>query len=101
MHCCFLKKGKLYGRKEDMTDMKVTNMKRLDRALESAVLQHWSELLPDAPSGQVHIEYETDDKGGLEFLKIWASTVRGYWNLVCEMWLQALWSNPVGLRFAN
>lgn len=84
-----------------MTDLHVTQTKRLDGALESAVLQNWKELLPNAPSGQIHIEYETDDKGHLEFLKIWASTVRGYWNLVCEMWLQPLWSNDVGLRFAN
>jgi hypothetical protein len=84
-----------------MTDLQVAQTKRFDDALESAVLQNWNELLPHAPSAQIHIEYETDDKGDLEFLKIWASTVRGYWNLVCEMWLQALWSNAVGLRFAN
>ena len=84
-----------------MTDLQMTHTKRLDYALESAVVHNRKELLPDAPSGQIHVEYETDDKGGLEFLKIWASTVRGYWNLVCEMWLQPLWSNRVGLRFAN
>ncbi len=84
-----------------MTDLQVTDTKRLDRRLEAAVSQTWLDLLPGAPSGQFQIEYETDDKGGLEFLKVWASTIKGHWNLVCEMWLQALWSNSVGLRFAN
>jgi hypothetical protein len=57
--------------------------------------------MPHCVPSQVHIEYQTGSDGALELVRIWASTVRGHWKLVCEMWLQALWSNAIGLRFAN
>lgn len=74
---------------------------RLGRALEYAVVQSWDGLMPDATSGAIHIEYETGSDGLVDFLKIWASTVRGHWNLVCEFWVRPLWSHVTGLRFAN
>jgi hypothetical protein len=84
-----------------MMDLNVIQTARLDSALKRAVIESWHELMPDSPSGLIHIEYQTGDDGSLEFLKIWASTTWGYWNLVCEMWMRALWSNALGLRFAN
>jgi hypothetical protein len=86
--------------KKIMTNAQMTKMTRFDHALQAAVLQSWGDLMPDPSSGQIDIEYETGSDGALEFLKIWSSTVRGCWNLVCEMWLQAFWSNFVGLTFA-
>jgi hypothetical protein len=49
----------------------------------------------------IHIEYQTGHDGSLDFLLIWASTNRGYWNLVCEYWIHPLWSHSTGLRFGN
>jgi len=74
---------------------------RLDQILESAVTQNWNELMPDSKSGLIHIEYETRSDGALDFLFIWASTIPGYWNLVCELWMRPLWSHVAGLRFGN
>lgn len=84
-----------------MTNLKVTQTAQLDKALESAVTHRWSELMSHSPAELVHIEYQTDDRGSIEFLKVWASNNRGHWDLICEMWLRALWSSPVGFRFAN
>jgi hypothetical protein len=39
--------------------------------------------------------------GSVEFMKVWASTTRGYWDLVCEHWMHARGSCGSGLRFAN
>lgn len=72
---------------------------RLDRALEYAVIQNWDQLMPDSTSGLIHIEYETGPDGSLDFLLIWASTIRGHWNLVCEYWMRPLWKHAIGLRF--
>lgn len=47
------------------------------------------------------MEYHPGESGALEFMKLWASTQRGYWNLVCEYWPVSLWSRPVGLTFSN
>jgi hypothetical protein len=74
---------------------------RLDRTLEYAVVESWDELMPDSTSGLVHIEYQTGPDGSLDFFKIWASTNRGYWNLVCEFWIRPLWSHATGLSFGK
>jgi hypothetical protein len=72
---------------------------RLDRALECAVIKSWNELMPDSTSGRIHIEYQNGVDGSLDYLKIWSSTIRGYWSLVCEYWVRLLWGNATGLRF--
>jgi hypothetical protein len=74
---------------------------KLEYALQSAVAENWDELMPDSKSGLIHIEYQTAHDGSPDFLLIWASTVRGYWDLVCEFWVRPLWSHAVGLRFSN
>lgn len=84
-----------------LTNSRAMEEAQLDHALQYAVVQSWDELMPDPASGLIHIEYETGDDGSLDFVKIWASTVRGHWNLVCEFWVRPLWSNATGIRFAN
>lgn len=84
-----------------MPNAKVIQTARLDNALELAVTQNWSEFMSGTRAELVHIEYQTDDHGSLEFLKVWDSDARGHWDLICEIWLRALWSNVVGMRFAN
>jgi hypothetical protein len=74
---------------------------RLDCALSYAVIQSWDQLMPDPTSGLIHIEYQTGENGSTDFLKFWASTIRGSWKLVCEFWIRPLWSHTAGLRFDN
>lgn len=57
--------------------------------------------MPEPASGLIHIEYHVDALGSVEFMKVWASTVRGHWDLVCEHWMHARASYGSGLRFAN
>ncbi len=57
--------------------------------------------MPELASGQIHIEYHVEAMGSVEFLKIWASTIRGYWNLVCERWMLGGNSHQGGLHFTN
>jgi hypothetical protein len=74
---------------------------RLDRALEYSAIHSWDELMPDQASGLIHIEYQTGGNGSLDFLKFWASTIRGSWKLVCDFWMRPLWAHTTGLRFHN
>lgn len=74
---------------------------RLDRSLEYAAVQSWDELMPDRSSGLIHIEYQSGCEGSLDFLKVWTSVSRGEWRLVCETWMQPLWSHITGLSFSN
>jgi hypothetical protein len=72
----------------------------LDRVIESAVVVSWNELMPEAIPGIIHVEYHTAE-GLLEYLKVWSSTERGHWNLICEYWNCSLWSHVPGLTFGK
>jgi len=72
---------------------------RLDRILADVVQAHWNELMPAENTGSVQVEYRTESDASLQYLKIWASTSRGYWHLVCEQWVTAAWSHVPGLQF--
>jgi len=74
----------------------------LDAVLSSALALSWDDLMPEGPpSGLIHIEYHVESLGSVEFVKVWASTNRGHWDLVCEDWMRSGASNQSGLKFAN
>ncbi len=84
-----------------ITDSQLTRTVSFDGALAYTVIQSWDELMPDRTSGLIHVEYQTGEKSSTDFLKVWASIVRGSWKLVCELWMRPLWSHTTGLRFEN
>lgn len=49
----------------------------------------------------MRVEYGLASDGSMQYLKIWASTTRGYWNLICEQWMTTAWSHVPGLRFST
>jgi hypothetical protein len=59
----------------------------LDEVLINAVLMHSKEF--GASKGTLlHIEYHRLPLNkGLEYLKVWSSTVYGTWDLVCQYWM--------------
>src|SRR5579862_1465306 len=58
-----------------------------DEALADAVVLNWADLMPEQGSGLIHIEYHVEPLGAVEFVKVWASTIRGEWNLIYEHWM--------------
>ena len=74
---------------------------QLDAILADAVILNWSDLMPELTSGQIHIEYHVEATGSVEFVKVWGSTTRGSWNLICEHWMRWNATHPSGLRFSN
>src|SRR5271165_3991543 len=74
---------------------------QLDTILADAVLLNWSDLMPELTSGLIHVEYHVGPRGSVEFMKVWASTTRGEWNLVCEYFIRSGASSKSGLRFAS
>ncbi len=74
---------------------------RLDRILECAVVLSWKDLMPAGKAGLIHIEYRAGPERSLEDLKVWLSTARGHWNLVCDYWMHSDPSHGTGLNFSN
>lgn len=72
---------------------------QLERTLESIVQVHWNELMPAEDAGKIKVEYGIESDGRLQFLKIWASTLAGRRELVCEQWVAAS-SHVSGLQFS-
>lgn len=57
--------------------------------------------MPEPSSGLIHIEYHVESPGSIEFLKVWVSTIRGQWNLICEYWMRAESAHDGGLKFVG
>ena len=66
------------------------------RTLQSAVVANWADLIHDAQTGLVHIEYGFAPSGTLDFLQIWSSISRGHWFLACSCWMSA---HQTGVHF--
>lgn len=57
--------------------------KLLNRLLESAVVLNWKDLTNN-PKALIHVEYHIGVGRSIDYLRVWCSTARGYWNLVCR-----------------
>jgi hypothetical protein len=56
--------------------------------LESAVVLGWSDLSQAQESHSMQMEYGFGAEGTIDFLKLWRSSDRGHWHLVCQYDLQ-------------
>ena len=74
---------------------------QLDAVLADALVFTWSDLMPEPTSGLIHIEYHVGPQESIEFLKVWAASAHGQWDLVCEYFMYSNASTKRGLRFAN
>src|SRR5271169_5222148 len=81
--------------------MKPDEKQSLDRILESAIVVSWEDLMRDAQTGLIHVEYGFAPSGTLDFLKVWSSLTRGHWLLACEYWMSATTFHGAGVRFDN
>jgi hypothetical protein len=64
--------------------MTLRSNQTLNEMLECAVIVTWEDLIHVGTPGLVHIKYRYSTDHSLESLQVWASEVRGCWNLVCE-----------------
>ncbi len=81
--------------------MKSEVKQSLERTLESAVVVSWADLIHEAQTGLIHIEYGFAPTGTLDYLKIWSSLTRGHWLLACEYWMSESSFHGAGVRFDN
>lgn len=86
-----------------MTSLAQENRGHIKHMLESAVVLSWKELLQNSRTGVVQVEYGTAPEPSLQYMKLWLSTLRGGWDLVCEYWMAAGTNRTpaIGLTFSN
>lgn len=70
----------------------------LDQILESAVVINWSNLVHGTIPRLVHVEYHTGEERLIDDVRIWSSTARGYWSLVCHCWIASDLSCTLNFR---
>lgn len=73
----------------------------LEQILESAIVMSWPDLMRNAETGLIHVEYGFASTGVLDYLKVWSSLSPGHWLLACEYWTAASSFHSTGLRFDN
>lgn len=79
-----------------------TNLPALNtigRILECAVCLNWKDLASSSLPTAMRLEYQIGPTHSLESLKLWSSTSRGYWNLVCEYSMQSSTTHQQGTTF--
>ena len=67
----------------------------------NALVFNWNDLMHETAAGQIQIEYQVDAAGDVEFVKVWGSTIRGNWDLICSCWTHSGSSTKSGIQFAN
>lgn len=72
-----------------------------DAVLAGALVLCWDDLILNTHPGSIHAEYHVEPFGSVEFIKVWTSITRGYWDLVCEHWMHSGALVRSGIRFAN
>jgi hypothetical protein len=81
--------------------MNMTQDQSLDRILESAVVVSWADLVSNAQSSLIQIEYGFAPSGTLDYLKVWSSIARGHWLLACSYWMLPSKFHQTGVHFDN
>lgn len=71
----------------------------IDRMLECAVALNWNALASTSEATALQVEYRVGLGRSLDYLKLWSSTTRGVWNLVCEYWMQSGSGHESGTTF--
>lgn len=84
-----------------MPYLPVASKPSFELALENAVALSWNELMPTSTNGIINVEYHTSPEHQLEYLKVWKSSERGYWSLICEYWKLFRWSHVPGISFGK
>jgi len=72
----------------------------IDRILQCAVALNWKSLAADETTA-MQVEYRTGPQHSLEYLKLWSSRARGFWNLVCEYWMLSSPAHQSGATFSG
>jgi len=73
----------------------------IDRILECAVALNWNGLTQADETTAMQVEYRTGPSHSLDYLKLWSSSTRGVWNLVCEYWMQSSSGHETGATFSG
>jgi hypothetical protein len=85
-----------------MEDTNVPNTNStFDYALHCAVTANWKDLTLGSPITAMQVEYRTGSARSLEYLKLWCSTLRGHWQLICEYWMKPTGTHQQGVTFAH
>lgn len=74
--------------------------RRLCDAIGEAISVTWADVMPHSDEGLIQVEYGPGTDNQIEWLKVWSSTQRGHWNLVCEYWMAEHPFGNIGLQFA-
>jgi hypothetical protein len=73
----------------------------IDRILECAVALNWNALAQTDEATALQVEYRIGPGKSLDYLKLWSSTTRGVWHLICEYWMQSSSTHESGTTFTG
>ena len=91
----------LSGTREKIDNKRTHENTTIDRILECAVALNWNALAQTNGASALQVEYRIGSGQFLDYLKLWSSTTRGVWHLVCEYWMQSSSTHESGTTFTG
>ena len=91
----------LSGTRERIDNKRPQENTTIDRILECAVALNWDALAQTNGAIALQVEYRIGSGQSLDYLKLWSSTMRGVWHLVCEYWMQSSSTHESGTTFTG
>ena len=84
---------------QNQKDLQAINT--IGRILECAVCVNWKDFAGTSSPTAMRFQYRIGPYQLLKHLKLWLSTSRGHWKLVCEYWMEADTKHPSGITFSR
>jgi hypothetical protein len=91
----------LSGTREEVENKHSHENTTIDRILECAVALNWNALAGTNEPTAFQVEYRIGPDRSLDYLKLWSTTTRGVWNLICEYWTQSTPGHESGTKFTG
>ena len=89
------------GTSEKIDNKRFSENTTIDRILECAVALNWNALAHADEATALQVEYRIGPGKSLDYLKLWSSTTRGVWHLICEYWMQSSSTHESGTTFTG
>jgi len=71
----------------------------LQEMLESIVVDNWKDLMPAQDKGLIDVEFRLRPDRSLEYLRLWATSGRGFCELICQYSMFWHWSTTEEVNF--
>jgi hypothetical protein len=73
----------------------------IDKAFKFALILAWEDLMKAPQPGSARVVYDCKPGTSLDYVSVWSARAWGYYDLVCDYWMQATSAHARGACFKS